>query len=90
MKLVLALTALLVVAQIPFGSGANILTIFPGVSKSHFNVGEALVLGLAEAGHNITLITAYDYKPKVPNITVIQLTGAIESAAGQRCTHFGL
>lgn len=85
MKLVLALFALLgFVAVHPPGTNAsNILAIFPLVSKSHFKVGEALVLGLAEAGQEVTLITAYDFKPKLANVKVLQLTGAIEIAEGQ-------
>lgn len=60
----------------------NILVLAPAVSKSHFNVGEAITIGLAEAGHNVTLISPYDYKPKYGNIEPVQTTGAIETAEG--------
>lgn len=64
-------------------SASNILLVFPAVSTSHFKVGEALTLGLAKAGHNVTLLSPYDYKTHLKNVEVVQLTGAIEVAAGK-------
>lgn len=61
----------------------NILAVFPAVSTSHFKVGEALVLGLAKAGHNVTLISPYDYKTSQENVESVQLTGAIEVSEGK-------
>lgn len=60
----------------------KILLVFPAVSKSHFKVGEALMLGLADAGHKVTMLCAYDYKTSNPNVDVVQLTGALEIAEG--------
>lgn len=60
------------------GQAARILTVFPAVSKSHFAVGEALTVGLAEAGHDITMISPFAYESKLPNLEVVQLDGAIE------------
>lgn len=74
---------LLSFAFVTYVSASNILLVFPAVSTSHFKVGEALTLGLAKAGHNVTLICPYDYKTTVSNVEVIQLTGAIEIAAGE-------
>lgn len=62
---------------------SNILMVFPIVSKSHFKVGEALTLGLARAGHDVTLLCPFPYKPALKNIQVIQLTGAIELSEGK-------
>lgn len=64
----------------------NILTVFPAASTSHFKVGEALVLGLAKAGHKVTLLSPYDYKTKQENVESVQLTGAIEAAEGNICS----
>lgn len=74
----------LVLCLCPLISPSNILVVSPVVSKSHFNVGEAITIGLADAGHNVTFIMPYDYKPKNPNIETVQITGAIEKAAGKK------
>lgn len=37
----------------------KILGIFPSMSKSHFLVGSVLMRGLAEAGHNVTVLSPY-------------------------------
>lgn len=65
-----------------FGQAARILTVFPAVSKSHFAVGEALSVGLARAGHQVTLISPYDYKSPMDNLESVQMTGTIEIAEG--------
>lgn len=66
----------------PLISPSNILVVSPAMSKSHFNVGEAITMGLADAGHNVTLISPFDYKPKNPNIEHVQTTGLLERAEG--------
>lgn len=73
---------LLLLSLCPLISPYNILVVSPAVSKSHFNVGEAFSIGLSDAGHNVTLISPFDYKPKNLNIEHIQTTGAIEKAEG--------
>ncbi len=67
----------------PSISPYNILVASPAVSKSHFNVGEAIAIGLSNAGHNVTLISPFDYKPKNRNIEHVQTTGAVEKAEGK-------
>ncbi|KAG4076739.1 hypothetical protein HA402_002026 [Bradysia odoriphaga] len=80
----LNLKVLLLLSVCPLISSYDILVLAPAVSKSHFNVGEAISVGLAEAGHNVTLISPYDYKPKYRNIEPVQTTGAIETADEMR------
>lgn len=58
------------------------MAVFPAVSKSHFAVGEALTVGLAKAGHQLTLVSPYEYKTNLPNLEAVQLTGAIEKMEG--------
>lgn len=70
------------VAVIQHVDGARILTVFPSVGKSHFAVGEALSVGLAKAGHHVTLISPFAYKSDLANLEAVQLTGAIEAAEG--------
>lgn len=81
MLLLLALATLLATPYLT--EAARILSVFPAVSKSHFAVGEALTLGLARAGHEVTLISPYDYKSPVATLDVVQLTGVEELAAGE-------
>ncbi|KAJ8928783.1 hypothetical protein NQ314_018641 [Rhamnusium bicolor] len=42
--------------------GARILGVFPVAAPSHYILGSALMKGLAEAGHDITIITPYTEK----------------------------
>ncbi len=67
----------------PLISPYNILVVSPAVSKSHFNVGEAIAIGLSDAGHNVTLISPFNYKPKNENLEHVQITGALEKAEGK-------
>lgn len=66
-------------------STSNILVVSPVASTSHFKIGEAITVGLANAGHSVTVVSAYDYKPKnVSKIESIQVSGAIERAEGKQ------
>ncbi|XP_037040608.1 UDP-glycosyltransferase UGT5-like isoform X1 [Bradysia coprophila] len=76
----LNLKVVLLLSALPLISSYNILVVSPAVSKSHFSVGETISIGLADAGHNVTLISPYDYKPKHRNIEPVQVTGVLEKA----------
>ncbi|KAG4079716.1 hypothetical protein HA402_004421 [Bradysia odoriphaga] len=73
-------TTFVLVCLFPFISPSNILVVSPALSMSHFKVGEAIATGLANAGHNVTLISPYDYKPKIRNIEPVQIAGLAEQA----------
>lgn len=47
----------------------NILGIFPTKASSHFRLGWTLMQGLADAGHNVTLICPYDRPTYDSNLT---------------------
>lgn len=79
----LNLKVFLLLSLCPLISPYNILVVSPAVSKSHFNVGEAISIGLSDAGHKVTLISPFDYKPKSANIEPVQITGAIEKSEGK-------
>lgn len=65
-------------------SPSNILVVSPVASTSHFKIGEAIAVGLADVGHSITIVSAYDYTPKNGSkIESIQITGAIERSEGK-------
>lgn len=61
---------------------AQILAVFPIVCKSHFFIGESLSMGLARAGHQVTLVSPFSYKSPVINLEVVKLTGFIETLEG--------
>lgn len=66
-------------------STSNILVVSPVASTSHFKIGEAITVGLADAGHSVTVVCAYDYKPKNGSkIESIQVVDAIERAEGKQ------
>ncbi|XP_018562683.1 uncharacterized protein LOC108904558 [Anoplophora glabripennis] len=56
---------------------ARILGIFPMVARSHYILGNALMRGLAEAGHNVTVISPYEEKnpPNGGSYKEVVLTG---------------
>lgn len=64
-------------------NGARILTVFPLYSKSHFAVGEALAVGLAEAGHSVTFVTPYASRSDLVNLETVELTGVIAEQEGE-------
>lgn len=46
---------------------AKILGIFPMVGGSHFKMSNALMRGIASAGHNVTIITPYEDNRPITN-----------------------
>ncbi|XP_058461327.1 UDP-glucosyltransferase 2-like [Malaya genurostris] len=65
---------------VSFGEGAKILTIMPLGGKSHDIIGSAFAKTLAEAGHDVTVITAYPVKSPPKNYRQIVLTGMLEKS----------
>ncbi|CAH1999058.1 unnamed protein product [Acanthoscelides obtectus] len=58
----------------------KILTVFPMAAPSHYILGEAIARGLAEAGHDVTMVSPFEMKnpPKNGKFRDILLTGFIE------------
>lgn len=48
-------------------SSYRILGIFACPSKSHYSIGHNLLKGLANEGHEVTLISAFKEKDQIPN-----------------------
>lgn len=67
----------------------NILAIFPTNSRSHYFDGEVLLKSLASDGHNVTVISMYPQKTKVPNFHDYTVLGVDEATASihSRETH---
>lgn len=77
---------LLLVAAAVFFNGVTaykILGIFPTMSKSHTIVGDALLKGLAKAGHDVTAVTAFPHTKPLANYTHIDISGIDKIMAGK-------
>lgn len=57
---------------------SRILVVNPKAQKSHASVFEGISTALAEAGHNITLVTPHEFKHDLPNMEIVLLTGVLE------------
>lgn len=49
--------------------GARILGVFPSPWSSHYFLGEKLMKGIAQAGHNVTYVTPYRTKNIPENVS---------------------
>jgi hypothetical protein len=58
-------------AILAIGSGYKILAIFPFGSVSHYAIGEATLKAIAEAGHEVTMISAKKTKKPLENFREI-------------------
>lgn len=65
--------------------GARILGVFPMPWGSHYILGEKLVKGIAEAGHNVTYITPHPTKNVPENVSLydVVLEGFPEQFNGE-------
>ena len=61
----------------------KILGVFPSMYKSHTIIGEALMTGLAEAGHEVTVVTAFPHTKKIDNYTHIGIGEIFHSEEGK-------
>ncbi|XP_055849521.1 UDP-glycosyltransferase UGT5-like [Episyrphus balteatus] len=62
-----AVITLLLVAVIACANAYKILGVFPTMARSHFFVGSALMRGLAEKGHQVTVVSPYPAKKPIKN-----------------------
>lgn len=60
-----------VCALSPIAFGYRILGVFPIPSKSHYYVGQALMQGLVERGHEVTVISPFKVKHKIKNYSEV-------------------
>lgn len=73
-KLLILISALFAVSH-----SAKILGVFPTMAKSHFIVGSALMKGLAERGHDVSVISPFPQKTPLKNYRDIDTPGVIEA-----------
>lgn len=60
----------------------NILGIFHFPSQSHHILGSTLLKELTRRGHNVTMISPFPFKEKIPNYTDIKIEGLKEFKEG--------
>lgn len=66
----------------------KILGVFPMISRSHYIVGHALMKGLADAGHEVTIICPFRQKNPIKNYKEIFLEGLLEQLLQGMCFLF--
>lgn len=78
---------LTLLAVTTFCNGYKLLVVFPMASRSHFNLGSALARGLANAGHDVTLLSPYDdnYVPTNGTYRPVVLNEILEKFNGKFC-----
>lgn len=60
----------------------NYLVVLPTGARSHYNVGSALAKGLAAAGHQVTLVSAFPLKKPIKNINDVPIPNMLKAMGG--------
>ncbi|EAT45644.1 AAEL003099-PA [Aedes aegypti] len=71
-------SAAILLLLVTFSEGAKILGVLPTGGKSHFYIGAGYLKTLAEAGHDVTVISPFPLKNAPKNYRDIELTGFLE------------
>lgn len=74
MQRLICLALLLVASSSQLGDSYKILGVFPYPGKSHFYIFEAIMKGLADKGHDVTVISMNPQKSPYPNYRDVELT----------------
>ncbi|XP_049298978.1 UDP-glycosyltransferase UGT5-like [Anopheles funestus] len=68
--------AVIVLANIfDTSSAANILAVFPSISKTNYIFGQVLFEALAAKGHNLTIVSPFEIQYAYENIRQLRITG---------------
>ncbi|XP_075985046.1 UDP-glucosyltransferase 2-like [Anticarsia gemmatalis] len=67
-------------AVISCSEAAKILVIYPVPARSHGNLGDGVVRHLLKAGHEVTYITPFTYKPASPKLRLIDVSDNVKAA----------
>ncbi|KAH8406697.1 hypothetical protein KR222_003779, partial [Zaprionus bogoriensis] len=77
-----SLFGLLVLGLLSTVAAYNYLLVLPTGARSHYNVGSALAKGLAAAGHQVTLVSAFPLKKPIKNINDVPVPEILKSMGG--------
>lgn len=66
---------LMIITVIPQNSSLRILGLFPHPGDSHFHFFHPIMLGLAEAGHDVTVVSHFPDKNAPPNYKDLKIGG---------------
>lgn len=77
---------LLLIASVSVCHGARVLGVFPVPGISHYILGRELMKGLADAGHDVTMISPFEEKevPRNGSYKSVVLTGFYEDFQSKR------
>lgn len=65
-------------------SGFKILGVFHTMAKSHAIVAQSLMKGLAEAGHEVTMLSPFPLAKPMKNYRDVEVTGIFEVVKGKK------
>lgn len=80
---IMKLLLIFIASTLSFASSYKILGVFPFSSKSHYAIGEATMLALHEAGHEVTMISVHELKKPIKNyrqIKIVDLVNTMEKS----------
>ncbi|KAJ8954692.1 hypothetical protein NQ318_011385 [Aromia moschata] len=79
----------LILSVVCAARSSRILVVFPVTAPSHYFLGNALAKTLAEAGHDVTMVSPYEEKnpPKNGTWRDVVLTNLMEKSAGEDAFH---
>lgn len=78
-----SLFGLLIFGLLSSVAAYNYLVVLPTGARSHYNVGSALAKGLAAAGHQVTLVSAFPLKKPIKNINDVSVPNILKSMGGR-------
>lgn len=64
-------------------NGLKILCLSPIAAQSHYTIVLTLAQGLAERGHEVTLVAPFELKEPTKNLRNLILTGFVEKGEGE-------
>lgn len=82
MKFNLILSFLLLSSIIQYVNSLKILCVLPTLGKSHWIIGSSIAKALAEANHEVTVISPFPLKSPVKNYRDIDLSGLFKVYEG--------
>lgn len=87
MRILVSFCLAFIISQSSLIDGYRILGLFPLAGKSHWVMMEALMIGLAERGHQVDVLTQFKIKNPHPNYNEILLKNEVGSPVNNVTAH---